>query len=134
MDQGSLVIEQIDAGASFLAEFGKKAKVAAAFWMKASEEESWYLYIASDEFHVKNLDVAYGEVLRIAGQMKNPYFDPFQVKLIKETHPLAKAAIEILQRFPGRMAIRLHGRTFGGMGIDEVYIYPMPVTVQSLVV
>jgi hypothetical protein len=108
----------------------KKATIAAAFWLRASEEDSWYLYVAPDEFNEKTLDLAYGEVLRIAGQMQNPYFDPFQVKLIKRTHPLAKAAIEILQRFPGRMASRLHGRNFGGMSADEVYIYPVPVIVQ----
>jgi hypothetical protein len=130
MDQGPLVIEQIDAGATFLGEFGKRAAIAAAFWLKASEEDLWYLYVASDEFNAKNLDVAYGEVLRIAGQMQNPYFDPFQVKLIKRSHPLAKAALEMLQRFPGRMATRLHRRNFGGMSADEVYIYPIPVTVQ----
>jgi hypothetical protein len=127
MDQGPLVIEQTEAGAAFLAAFGKTATVAAAFWIKASDEGSWYLYVASDEFNEKNLDVAYGEVLRIAGQMQNPYFDPFQVKLIKESHPLAKAAIEILQRFPGRMPTRLHRRNFGGMSVEEVYIYPTPV-------
>jgi hypothetical protein len=129
MDQGPLVIEQIDAGANFLREFGKKATVLAAFWLKASEEGLWYLYVASDEFSDKNLDVAYGEVLRVAGEMRNPYFDPFQVKLIKGDHPLAKAALEILQRFPGRMATRLHRRNFGGTSADEVYIYPTPVAV-----
>ena len=48
MDQGPLVIEQIDAGARFLAEFEKKIPVMAAFWLKASEEGSWYLYVASE--------------------------------------------------------------------------------------
>ncbi|MGA2702755.1 MAG: hypothetical protein ABSH35_16890 [Isosphaeraceae bacterium] len=130
MDQGPLVIEQIDAGARFLAEFEKKIPVMAAFWLKASEEGSWYLYVASDEFNYNNLDVGYREVLRLAGELRDPNFDPFQVKLIKPGHPLAKAALDVLQRFPGRMATRLHRRNFGGVSVDEVYIYPTPIAVS----
>jgi len=130
MDQGPLVIEQIDAGARFLAEFEKKIPVMAAFWLKASEEGSWYLYLASDEFNHNNLDVGYREVLRLAGELRDPNFDPFQVKLIKPGHPLAKAALDVLQRFPGRMATRLHRRNFGGVSVDEVYIYPTPIAVS----
>jgi len=130
MDQGPLVIEQIDAGARFLAEFEKKIPVMAAFWLKASEEGSWYLYLASDEFNHNNLDVGYREVLRLAGELRDPNFDPFQVKLINPGHPLAKAALDVLQRFPGRMATRLHRRNFGGVSVDEVYIYPTPIAVS----
>jgi len=130
MDQGPLVIEQIDAGARFLAEFEKKIPVMAALWLKASDEGSWYLYLASDEFNHNNLDVGYREVLRLAGELRDPNFDPFQVKLIKPGHPLAKAALDVLQRFPGRMATRLHRRNFGGVSVDEVYIYPTPIAVS----
>ncbi len=129
MDQELLVIEQIDAGAKFLEELERKIPVAAAFWLKTPEEDSRYLYVVSDRLDDKGLDVAYGEVLRIANLMRNPYFDPFRVKLIKPGHALAKAALEVLRRFPGRMATRLHRKNFGGVGVDEAYIYPTPLTV-----
>ncbi len=86
--------------------------------------------VASDEFNHNNLDVGYREVLRLAGELRDPNFDPFQVKLIKPGHPLAKAALDVLQRFPGRMATRLHRRNFGGVSVDEVYIYPTPIAVS----
>jgi hypothetical protein len=54
--------------------------------------------------------------------------DPFQVKLIPTNDPLAKAALEIHHRFPGRMATRFGGKSFGGMGVDGVYIYPASVS------
>jgi hypothetical protein len=132
MDQFSLVIEQITAGSAFLDEFEKTAGIAAAFWLKASEEDAWYLYVASDNFSEVTLDVAYGEVLRIADQMRNPYFDPFQVKLIKISHPLAKAATEVLRLFAGTMATRLHRCIFGGVSASEVYIYPKLVSSETL--
>jgi hypothetical protein len=60
--------------------------------------------------------------------MANPFLDPFEVKLIPSSDPLAQAALEILQRFPGQTAIRFGGRNFGGMSVDGVYIYPVSVT------
>ncbi len=130
MDQEPLVMEQIDAGAKFLGELEREIAVTAAFWLKAREGDSWYLYVVPNHLNDNNLDVSYGEVLRIANIMRDPYFDPFRVKLIKPSHALAKAALDILRRFPGRMATRLHRRNFGGLGVDEVYIYPTPMTVS----
>jgi hypothetical protein len=132
MDPGPLVKEQIDAGAKFLAEFEKKIPVTAAFWLKASEADSWYLYVASDEFNDRNLDVAYAEVLRLAGEIRDPNFDPFQVKLIKPSHPLAKAAVDVRRLYPGSMATRLLRRYFGGASAEEVYIYPALTAVSPI--
>jgi hypothetical protein len=127
MDQGPLVIEQIDAGGRFLAEFEKYAPVRVAFWLKDSEGR-WNLYVASDQVDDNNVDVAYGEVLRIAGQMRDPNFDPFQVKLIGAADPLANQVVAIRDRYPGRSPTRYHGHQLGGVSIEEAYIYPSPVT------
>ena len=131
MDQGPLVTEQIDAGARFLAEFQKYLPVQSAFWLKDSDEGTWNLYVASDQITDDNFDVAYGEVVRIAGQLKDPWFDPFQVKLIGANDPLAQAARELRQRYPGRTSTRFHGKLFGGVSVEEVYLYPAPIPVSA---
>ena len=104
-----------------LAEFERKIPVTAAFWVRTNDEDSSYLYVASDEFNDKKLDVGYGEVLRVAAEMRDPNFDSFRVKLIRSGDPLAKAAFDVLRRYPGRMATRILGTYFGGVGVDEVY-------------
>ena len=124
MDQGPLVIEEIEAGADLVREFEKYEPVTAAFWLKASNKELRYLYIASERIDDTNLDLAYGEVLRLADKLKSPYLDPFRVKLINAEDPLARAAVEINTRFPGRLATRLGGKSFGGLSVDDVYVYP----------
>ncbi len=128
MDQGPLVAEETDAGAELVRQFDKYSPVKAAFWVKGSDEGRWYLYIASDQFDDRNLDVAYGEILRLAGQMASPYLDPFQVKLIASSDPLAKAVSEIHQRYPGHSATRFGGKNLGGMGVEGAFIYPSSVT------
>lgn len=131
MDQGPLVKEQIEAGARFLAEFHKYAPVQAAFWLKESDEGEWYLYVASDQITDDNFDIGYGEVARIFAVLKDPWFDPFQVKLIGMDDPLAKAAMDLIRRFPGRGHVRVHGETFGGVAVDGIYLYPSPIPVPS---
>src|SRR5215204_6191366 len=78
MDQGSLVTEQIEAGNSFLRKFEECTQVVVAFWLKEDEDGRWNLYVASDQFDMGKLGMAYEEVLRIAKELKDPYFEPFQ--------------------------------------------------------
>ena len=120
-------MDEINAGAEFVRAFDHYRRVKAAFWLKASDESQRYLYIASDQIDATNFDVAYGEVLRVASQIRSIFFDPFQVKVINADKPLAKAAMEINRRFPGRIGTRLGGRMFGDIYIDSAYIYPSPV-------
>ena len=129
MDQGPFVAEQIETGAKFLAEFEKKTRASTVFWLRTGEEDTWYLYIASDEWNDTNRDVPYREVLRIAREFRDRKFDPFQVKVITLSHPLAKGAIDFQQQFSGKTAMRLRGRNFAGFRVDEAYIYPTPIAV-----
>jgi hypothetical protein len=126
MDQAPLVTEETDAGAELIRELDNTVPVKVAFWL--CDEGVWYLYIASDQIDHQNVRRVYGEVLRLSNQIVSPYFDPFRVKLIPTSDPLAQAALDIHHRYPGPIATRLGGKNFGGMGVDGVYIYPDSVT------
>jgi hypothetical protein len=127
MDRVPLVMTQIDAGAKFVGEFQKYLPVQSAFWLEESDGGEWSHYIVSDQITDDNFDVAYGEVLRIAYDTPDCWFDPFQVKLIGHDNPLAKAAAEIRRRFAGRTPTRFNGEAFGGMPVEAVYMYPSPI-------
>ncbi len=124
MDKNALVTEEIDAGKELVAKFSTFMPVEAAFWLNPSDDGRWALYIASPEVDDARLDIAYGEVLRIVHDMNTPFLDPFQVKLVGSSHPLASAAVEINRKFPGLMPSRFRGSNFGGTGVEEVYLYP----------
>ena len=127
MDQSPLLSEETNAGAELVRRLDKSVPVKAAFWVKDGDGGRWYLYIASDQFENHNLDVGYGEVLRLAAEIESPYVDPFQVKLIPASDPLAQATLEIHRQYPSRMATRLGANNFGGSGVDAVFIYPASV-------
>ncbi len=131
MDQGPLVNEMIEAGAKFVAEFHKYAPIKIVFWVKDSEEGSWRLCVASAEITDDNEYEGYSEVGRTSDVLEDPYFDPFKVKLLGANHRMAKAALEVRQRFPGSKPARVFDRIFGGRVAAEVYIYPSPLAVPA---
>lgn len=124
MDTGTLVMEDIDAGLEFLKRLHVYQPVKAACWLRVTEDEERYLYASLEGLTDDNSDIAYGEVLRITGAMKDQYLDPFRVKLIRTSDPVAKAIMEIYQRFPGRAPTRFDGRVFAERAVAEVYLYP----------
>jgi len=127
MDQEPLVREEIDAGAEFLRAFDQYAPVKAAFWLKVGDEGNRHLYIASERIDDTNFVLAYREVIRLANQMPSIYFDPFRVKVLNADKPLARAAAEINECFPNRLGTRIGGGMFGGVFVDQAYIYPSPL-------
>jgi hypothetical protein len=64
-------MDEIDAGTEFLKRLNAYRPVKAACWLRKSEDEERYLYVALDGLTVENSDSAYREVLRITAEMKD---------------------------------------------------------------
>lgn len=128
MDQEPLVTEQIEAGRKFINEFRKYRPIQAAFWLKATEDSGWYLFVASDQITDENFDVAYGDVRQASRNIEDPNFDLFRVNVIGIDDRRAKAALDIYRRYSGRPPARVRGAEFGSMGAEGVYLYPPPAT------
>jgi hypothetical protein len=131
MDQGSLVNEQIEAGAKVAAEFDKYAPLAAAFWAKDIEYKDWYLYLASEQINSTNFDLAYGEVVRIFGDKKRPGMDIFQIKVAGLDNPLVKGVCDLQRAYPNVAGSHLWTRRLGEVMVEDAYIYPLPVSVAG---
>lgn len=118
-----LVVERIDAGTDFIRGFDDYKTVSVACWINPAESENLFLYIASDEIDGTNIDVAYGEVLRRLSDKRTPWLDPFQIKLVNSSDPIARDAIEIRDRYTAKIPTRYNGTSIGGISIDCAYIY-----------
>jgi len=129
------VIDRIEAGRVLVEQFGATFPVKVAFWLKGSEDQEWTLYIASEAINETDFGRAYGQAVvlsgRLGGRMTGFAFDPYRLRVVSANDPVARAAIEIQKRFPPGMPTRYRGPQLGGIGIEEVYIYPSPVTVTS---
>jgi len=122
MDKTELVNEQIDAGSEFIEAFSKYEPINVAFWLNPADSEVWHLYIASKSINDNNLDIAYGEVLRLVGSGRTMWLDAFQIRLLNSDDPLAVKAIEIRGQYPG--GTRYNGSSIAGVAINAVYLYP----------
>ena len=132
MGQEFLVIEQIDAGADFLRQFNDYAPISVACWVKPADSDNLFLYIASDEIDDGNIGVAYGEVLRRLHASGSQWLDPFQIKLVNSSHPIARDAIAVRdRRFVPQIPTRYNASSLGGLAIDGAYIYPSLPAMKS---
>lgn len=132
MDQGPLVNGRLAAGNRFLREFGKYAPIVVAFWVRDSENGRWTLYVASDRTDDANYALAYGEIMRIAGRMKDPDFDPFQVRLLGMGDPMVAAALAAYAGRPPKIPFTLRAAALGGIGAEEVYFVQGPTGEYSM--
>jgi hypothetical protein len=124
MGQELLVNEQIDAGAEFVRDFDDYVPISVAFWIISADTDDVFLYIASDDIDDSNFDVAYGEVLRKLSGKRSQWLDPFQIKLVNSSDPIAQDAIKIRDRYPAPLVTRYGGSSIGGTSIDGACIYP----------
>ncbi|MFN7803369.1 MAG: hypothetical protein ACK5TO_05115 [Planctomycetaceae bacterium] len=126
MDQTILVNETIEAGERLLREFHKAFPITAAFWRKDEVSAEWYLYLCSEQIHDGNFGAAYGEVLRIMRPGQERWFDPFHVKVLGTTSPLARSALAFLNRSGAESETCSRKSGFFVMGGDEVFFYTTP--------
>jgi hypothetical protein len=131
MDYGPVVKDDIDAGAALAREYEKRVSLKAAFWLKLTDREKRYLYLASKRVDDIGLLAAYGELVHLTRGLAPTALDALRVRLLSAEDPLTKAAADFNQRFPSRTGIRLGGTLFGGVNVDDVYIYPSPLPAVS---
>ena len=128
MDRGPLVEMQIDDGAKIveaIREGGFDAP--AAWWMKASEEGEWFLYIASRVVDDRGIAAAYRLAHSLIRPLGTLWVEWSDVKLVSPENPVAKDVLAIVAKYNDRMATRYGGKRLGNVSIDGAYIYPSPV-------
>src|ERR1017187_1902140 len=100
MDQIPLVTELVDAGKRFVEEFDKTFPIAVAFWLKDRDESSWNLHIASRQINDADRQKAFGEIVRVTTQMKDPYVGLMDIRLQKMDDRIVQFALDIQRRRP----------------------------------
>jgi hypothetical protein len=125
VDQSPLVDDQISDGRRLVERFAADGNpVRTAFWVKTSDEGHLFLYVVTDIADVGGPAVAYRAVRSALGKLGDSWVAASDVKVVGLNDPVAKAALNVMSRHPGRMAIRFGGQNLGPLEVDQVYIYP----------
>ncbi len=128
MDQVALVEDQIADGRRFVEQFAADGNtVRAAFWVKSAEEGDWFLYVVTDIYDTDGPAASYRSVHRSLGKLKNSWISSSEIKVIGPRNPIAKDAIAIMDRFPGRSATWSGSKSLGSMTVEQTFIYPCDI-------
>lgn len=125
MDTELLVDNRIEEGQKLVAELAIAGfEVSVAFWVKVADEGLWFLYVGSTSVEPSKIGDAYRTVYACLSKIPDSWVGMSEVKLIQADNPIAKDAIAIRDRQPGRMLVRLQGMRLGNLSIEDAYIYP----------
>jgi hypothetical protein len=95
-----------------------------AFWVRTSEGGLWHLIIASPEVDEERPNVAYRKLYASLDKLPSSWVTPADVTLLNEQNSIARAAIEVSERYPAPLPTNHHGKRLGDLAIKEAYIYP----------
>lgn len=132
MDTESLVEDLIDEGQKLVEDVSQRGfPVAAAFWLKASEDERWRFYMVSPIVDDEGLSQAYRRLHPLVRRLlATSRIDPLEITLIGPSSPIAQDVLAIHRRAAGPQVspIRWGGKWLGNVSIEDAYLYPLPVT------
>jgi hypothetical protein len=127
-----LVENLIDDGRKLVEELLQSGfEVAAAFWLKTSEDYKWRFYIVSPVVDAVGPNQAYRRLHPLVWSRSQPFgIDPLEINLIGVNDPIARDVLAIQRRAPGPHVsfLRWGGTRLGNMSIEEAYFYLLPVT------
>jgi hypothetical protein len=125
VDQSTLVENQIDDGGRFVQRFAVDGNpVQAAFWIKAADEDNWFLYVVTDLVDRVGPAAAYRAVHASLKKLGETWIASSEIKVISPSNPLARDVLALMARQPGRLATRFGGRMLGSIAVEQAYIYP----------
>jgi hypothetical protein len=118
IDDGKRIVDQlIDDG----------FEVTVALWVKVDAEGPWHLYIASPAVKAEKPGESYPALYLSMSKIPDLSIEISAIKLINNTNPIARGAIELSDRQPARIPTHYVGPRLGNLVIEEAYIYPPPI-------
>src|SRR5947208_1527706 len=125
MDSELLVENQIDDGLTLLSELVRNGfELSVAVWVRRSEQTRWSLYVASETVSAETLGNAYGLAYACLSKHPESTVGLSEIKFIHASNPIARDAIAVRDRKPGRILRRYNGIQLGDLSIEEAYVYP----------
>ena len=131
MDQVPLVAGQMEDGQRFVDWLTRDGiPVAAAAWVRESEEGPWFFYLVTPLVTKDGGTLsAYGLVNEVMQRIPQPFWvDPLEYKVIAPDGSVGKAILDLHRQYPGLFPRWYKGAHLGGRPIEAAYIYP-PVSV-----
>ena len=132
MDTNGLVARRVEDGRKFINTLSERGfDVTAACWVRTSEEDIWFLYVASPKVDDRKLADAYSQAYSILQTIEGTTVSASEVKLIGEHNQITTAILDVRRRYPDTFVDSSILHKFGSVLIEEAYIYGPPQTLRQ---
>ena len=134
MDTTALVTEMIEDGKRIVEQLGQNGfELAAALWLKDTENSRWYFYVVTPAYDTEGSFAAYGRLDTAMGPLELNWIDPLEIRVIGPTNPIARDVLAIYASAPAGKVnpTRWGGTRLGNMSVDGVYLYPLPAVANN---
>jgi len=132
MDQSALVGQQIDAGQQLIEQLVAEGQpIQSAFWARTSDDENWYLYIATELVDRIGSLETYRVVRAALQKLKPSWVSLSEVKVISPEDPTSQEVVSIVKRGNSPLPTRVGSRTLGRIAVDQAYLYPDAMATRS---
>jgi hypothetical protein len=126
MDTSSLVGNQIDDGGRLIEALARNGfDVTAAAWIRPPESPRWVLYVVSNNVDAKGPLAAYRAVADAMSELPDPRLSMSEIKLVGGGEAAARELLEVVPSHLAKTPTSPSRSVFGGVPIDEVYVYPV---------
>lgn len=131
MDTATLVTRLIEDGHKVLEHLaGNGVPERGACWLKEVNRSEPFFYFATSWVNDRGRTTATSDVFTAVHSLENVWVDASNVVVIADDHPVAVAARKV--RAARRTGFQPPSTTmFGGLPVDEVYVYPAPAAVPG---
>jgi hypothetical protein len=124
MATDALVADRIDRGESLVSDLIRhQFPICAALWIRASDDDSWFLYIVSPAVDTDGIIESYRRLHTILQNTPAAQSLRFSIKLIGLTNSISKNVLALKQLWQGALPTWHHGPQLGNLAIEEAYIY-----------
>ena len=125
MAQKSLVATEIRDGQRLINLLARQNfEITAAGWAKMSDDDYWYLYIASPEIDDKGRAFGFKSIQTILAQHREIDIDTSDINVIGSTEPFARGLMEVQDHHLGGSIKRCDGQPMAKTVIDQLVVYP----------
>ncbi len=129
MDTIPLVNELVDDGGRLIQSLAEEGiAIIAACWVKPIEQDRWSLFLATPLVDERGVPEAYREIYRVLRSLEPSHLSDSDINLVGANDPITRDALDIRERFGGRLPTRSKRPQFGDLAVEETYVYPPPMS------
>ena len=120
----TLVEPLIESGGQIIHQCQKDGfSIDLAFWLKAVDDENWYLYLVNDTMAKDGPRKSYHKLYSSWKKLESPFASYSDIKIIDVSDPLAKDVRNLAENYGNQLNTWFGKRSLGFLEAEKLFVY-----------